>query len=131
MSTSGSDSPGSSLTGRLQLITVELQELERSVISGDLDSRVLSEFRSAVDHIRNTAWTVQQWVDAREQSGDPYAVLPALAAQRVRRATQLANDLCLDLQSVEITAETEGMDDLYRSVDDLHRRLERLLNRGM
>ena len=130
MTTSGSDVPGSSLTRRLQLLTVELQELERSVISGDLDSRVLSEFRSAVDHIRNTAWTVQQWIDAREQSGDPYAVLPALAAQRVHRATQLASDLCLDLQSVEVTAETEGMGDLYRSVDDLHRRLERLLNKG-
>jgi hypothetical protein len=130
MTTSGSDVPRSSLTRRLELLTVELQELERSVISGDLDSRVLSEFRSAVDHIRNTAWTVQQWVDAREQSGDPYALLPALAAQRVHRATELASDLCLDLQSVEVTAETEGMGDLYRSVDDLHRRLERLLNKG-
>jgi ribosome-associated translation inhibitor RaiA len=130
MTTSGSDAPGSSLTARLRAITVELQELERTVISGDLDSRVLSEFRNAVDHIRNTAWTVQQWVDAREQSGDPYAVLPALAAQRVHRATRLASDLCLDLQSVEVTAETEGMGDLYRSVDDLHRRLERLLNKA-
>ena len=86
---------------------MELQELERSVISGDLDPRVLSEFRNAVDHIRNTAWAVQQWVGAREQSGDPYAVLPALAAQRVQRATQLANYLCLDLQTVEVTASTE------------------------
>jgi len=76
--------------------------LERSVISGDLDPRVLSEFRNAVENIRNTAWAVQQWVDAKEQSGDPYAVLPALAARRVHRATQLANDLCLDLQTVEV-----------------------------
>ncbi|HXW60998.1 MAG TPA: hypothetical protein VEJ45_00225 [Candidatus Acidoferrales bacterium] len=129
MTASGHDAPKSSLTARLQEITVQLQELEHSVISGDLDSRVLSEFRNAVDHIRNTAWTVQKWVDAREQSGDPYAVLPALAAQRVRRATQLANDLCLDLQSVEVTVETEGMGDLYRSVDDLHRRLELLFKR--
>jgi len=130
MTTSGPDTPKSSLTARLRSVTVDLQELERSVISGDLDSRVLSEFRNAVDHIRNTAWTVQQWVDAREQSGDPYAVLPALASQRVRRATQLANDLCLDLQSVEVTAETEGVGDLYRSVGDLNRRLELLFKRG-
>jgi len=128
--TSGPSAPKFSLTTRLQAITDELQELEHSVISGDLDSRVLSEFRNAVDHIRITAWTVQQWVDARQQSGDPYAVLPAFPAQRVRRATQLATDLCLDLQSVEVTAETEGIGDLYRSVDDLNRRLERLLNKG-
>lgn len=105
MISSGPDASESSLTGRLRAITADLLELERSVISGNLDSRVLSEFRNTVDHIRNTAWTVQQWVDAREKSGDPYAVLPALAAQRVRRATQLASDLCLDLQSVEVTAE--------------------------
>ena len=103
MINSGSDAAGS-LTARLRETTVELQELERSVISGDLDPRVLSEFRNAVDHIRNTAWAVQQWVGAQEQSGDPYAVLPALTAQRVQRATQLANHLCLDLQIVEVTA---------------------------
>ena len=130
MTNSGSDVTGSPLTARLRAITLELQELEHSVVSGDLDSRVLSEFRNAVDHIRNTAWAVQQWVGAREQSGDPYAVLPALAAQRVHRATQLANDLCLDLQTVEVTAETEGMGNLYRAVDDLHRRLELLFKRG-
>ena len=130
MTTSGPDVPNTPLTARLRALTVELQELERSVVSGDLDSRVLSEFRNAVDHIRNTAWTVQQWVDARERSGDPYAVLPALASQRVRRATQLANDLCLDLQTVEVTADTEGVGDLYRSVGDLNRRLELLFKRG-
>lgn len=130
MANSGSDPVGSSLTARLRVTTVELQELEQSVISGDLDPRVLSEFRNAVDHIRNTAWAVQQWVGAREQSRDPYAVLPALAAQRVHRATQLANDLCLDLQTVEVTAETEGVGELYRAVDDLRRRLELLFKRG-
>ncbi|MGB9244111.1 MAG: hypothetical protein WCC03_12215 [Candidatus Acidiferrales bacterium] len=128
MINSGSDAAGS-LTARLRETTVELQELERSVISGDLDPRVLSEFRNAVDHIRNTAWAVQQWVGAKEQSGDPYAVLPALAAQRVQRATQLANDLCLDLQTVEVTADTEGVGDLYRAVDDLRRRLDLLFKR--
>jgi hypothetical protein len=130
MTNSGSDAAGSSLTARLHVTTIELQELERSVTSGDLDPRVLSEFRNAVDHIRNTAWAVQQWVGAREKFGDPYAVLPALTAQRVHRATQLANDLSLDLQAVEVTAETEGVGDLYRAVDDLHTRLGLLFKRG-
>jgi len=128
MTNSGSDA-GSSLTARLRATTAELQELENSVVSGDLDPRVLSEFRNAVDHIRNTAWAVQQWVGAKDQSGDPYAVLPALTAQRVQRATQLANDLCLDLQTVEVTADTEGVGDLYRAVDDLRRRLDLLFKR--
>jgi hypothetical protein len=117
------------LTERLKANTAELQELEQLVKSGDLDGRVLNEFRNTVDHIRNTTWVVQQWIGAREQSGDPYAVLPALAAQRVRRATQLINDLSLDLQTVDISIETEGLSGLYTAVDDLNRRLELLFKR--
>jgi hypothetical protein len=128
--TSDQDGRGSPLTARLETTTTALYELEQSVKSGDLDPRVLSEFRNAVDHIRNTAWAVQQWVGAREQSADPYAVLPALAAQRVHRATQLAKDLSLDLQTVEVSVDTEGLGDLYQAVDDLHRRLGLLFNRG-
>ena len=116
MTNSGSDTSASSLTARLQTATAGLQALERALVSGDLDPRVLSEFRNAVDHVRNTAWAVQQWVGAKEQSGDPYAVLPALTAQRVQRATQLADDLCLDLQAAEITADTFGVGNLHRAV---------------
>lgn len=130
MTNAGSDAAGSSLTASLRVVIAALQELAHSVISGDFDPRVQNEFRNAVDHIRNTAWAVQQWVGAQEQSGDPYAVLPALAAQRVHRATQLANDLCLDLQTMEVTAETEGVGELYRAMDDLHRLLELLFKRG-
>jgi hypothetical protein len=67
----GSDAGGSSLTARLGATTVQLQELEHSVISGDLDPRVLSEFRNAVDHIRNTAWAVQQWLARGKSPGTP------------------------------------------------------------
>jgi hypothetical protein len=131
VTTSDREERGSPLTARLQATTTALCELEQLVKSGDLDPRVLSEFRNAVDHIRNTAWAVQQWVGAREHSGDPYAILPALAAQRVHRATQLAKDLSLDLQTVEVGVETEGLGDLYQAVDDLHRRLRPFCKRGI
>jgi len=125
------DSPGMSLTMRLQVANAELQELARLVVSGDLDPRVLSEFRNSVDDIRNTAWAVQQWIGAKEKSGDPYAVLTALTVQRVHRATKLATDLSLDLQTAEITADTEGVGELFQAVDDLKRRLELLFKREL
>ena len=55
MTNSGSDAAGSSLTARLRATTAGLEALEKAVVSGDLDPQVLSEFRNAVDHIRNTA----------------------------------------------------------------------------
>jgi hypothetical protein len=124
---SGPEQKGS-ISSRLEAATTELQELEQLVKSGKLDSRVLSEFRSAVDHIRCTAWAVQQWVGPQEKS-DPYAVLPKLSAERVRRSTQLTKDLVLDLQSLDIGLETEGVAELFSATDDLHRRLKTLLNR--
>jgi hypothetical protein len=130
MTTSGSLGKELPLAARLQATTTALHELEQAVKSGDLDARVLGELRNAIDHIRYTALAVQDWFGAQERSGDPYAVLSTLAAQRVRRATQLAKDLTLDLQNVDVGLETEGLADLYDAVSDLHRHLQRLFKRG-
>ena len=120
----------SSVTARLHAATAELRELEQLVKSGDFDSRVLSEFRSAVDFIRTTAWAVQQWVGQQEKTdGDPYSVLPILAAERVRRTSQLVRDLSLDLQAAEVSIDSEGLAQLFEAVDDLHRRLAVLFKR--
>src|SRR5580704_610309 len=131
MSTPEQDStPGStlSITARLEASTGELHELEELVKTGKLDSRVLAEFRNAVDHIRNTTWAVQKWIGLSDQSGgDPFSVLPIMSAERVKRATQISSDLSLDLQSIEVGIDTPGIVDLFNAVDDLHRRLTALL----
>jgi hypothetical protein len=120
----------SSITARLEATTGELHELEKLVRTGKLDSRVLAEFRNAVDHIRNTTWAVQKWIGLSDQSGgDPFSVLPIMSAERVKRARQISSDLSLDLQSSEVGIETPGIVDLFNAVDDLHRRLAVLLKR--
>jgi hypothetical protein len=119
-----------SITERLEAATGELHALEELVKSGELDSRVLSEFRNAVDHIRSTTWAVQKWLGLNNESGgDPFSVLPIMSAERVKRATQIANDLSLDLQTVDVGFDTPGILDLFNAVDDLHRRLAKLLQR--
>ena len=123
--------PQGSLTARLDAATHELQRLEELVKTGELDQRVLSEFRNAVDHIRTTAWAVQKWIDLTEQSsGDPFSVLPVMSAERGRRATQISNDLCLDLQCADVGLDTKGIVDLYNAVGDLHHRLANILGRS-
>jgi hypothetical protein len=120
MSNFGAKSEPSILTARLQTATTNLAEIEQLVKSGDVDPRVLEEFRNSVDLIRGTAWAVQQWIGLKEQSADPYSLLPALAAQRVKRMTQLARDLTMDLECVEIGLDTPGLKELYDSVSRLH-----------
>ena len=52
-----------------------------------------------------------------------------MSAERVKRGAQICSDLSLDLQSVEVGIDTEGIVDLFNAVEDLHRRLTALLKR--
>lgn len=119
-----------SVTSRLAAATSELQVLEEQVKSGNLDPRVLNEFRNAVDHIRSTAWAVQQWVGLEEKRQDPYSVLPLMSAERVRRATQLCEDLRHDLANIEIGIDTPGIAALFRAVNELQEQLAPLFRKG-
>jgi hypothetical protein len=119
-----------SISERLQAATDELQQLEKIVLSGDCAPRVLSEFRGAVDSIRQTAWAVQQWTVLQSQNRDPYSVLGILSEERVRRATQLSRDLRLDLESLELNVETEGLDKLFQATKALYDRLAPLFRKN-
>jgi hypothetical protein len=124
---SSQEGRGGNVSTRLEAMTAALSEAQHLAESSDLDGRIQAEFRHALDHIRHTASAVQKGFDAG--SGDIYAVLPVLATQRVHRAAQLARDLSLDLENLDVTVETEGLQDLYQAVGQLHRQLEVLCKR--
>jgi hypothetical protein len=114
------------LPARLQRVGNELLELNQAIRSGEIDVRLLHGFREAVDHVRETAWAVQQWIELQAQDKDAYSVLPRLTVERIRRASQLNNDLALDLDAAEVTIETEGIENLRHSVRGLYKRLAQL-----
>jgi hypothetical protein len=124
-------SGGRSVSERLKATTDELQKLEQMVVSGDCSPRVLSEFRAAVDSIRQTAWAVQQWTELQRQHRDPYTVLGILSEERVRRATQIAKDLTMDLESLELGLETGGLADLFHAIAGLQERLAPLFKKNL
>ena len=111
------------ITQRLQTARQELEELAQAIKAGDIDPRVLREFRESVDHVRLTAWAVQQWLELKQENRDAYSVLPLLISERVRRATQLNRGLTEELDAIEITLETEGLKDLYLATEQLESRL--------
>ncbi len=120
----------SSIAQRLAAATDELQVLEKLVIAGNCSPRVLSEFRAAVDSIRRTTWAVQQWSELQQQHRDPYSVLDVLSQVRVQRATQLSKELTMDLQSLELNLESEGLADLYRATRALYECLAPLFRKN-
>ncbi len=129
MGDSGGDNR--TLSARLKATTDELQTLEKLVLSGDCAPRVLAEFRGAVDSIRQTAWAVQQRSELQQQNRDPYALLGTLSAERVRRTTKIAKDLTIDLESLELGLETEGLEALFIAIKGLYERLQPLFRKSL
>ncbi len=107
------------LTFRLKKTTSELLRLDHAIKSGSIDPRVLREFRDAVDYVRKTAWAVQEWQERQIQHRDTATVLPLLVRERVRRAVQLCATVAEDLKGNEITADTVGIEALYRATRQL------------
>lgn len=115
------------ITGRLKRVTAELRDVQQLLTSSpELDMRVLFEFREAVNHVRHTAWAVEQWLKLKQERGDTFSVLNMLAIERVRIASELCSGLLLDLDANEVSADTEGMERLVPAVKKLGDRLKSL-----
>src|SRR3954463_16468675 len=75
---------------RLQHVTNELREIHESLTSSEeADPRILTDFRDALNRVRNTAWAVEQYANSKTSETDPKAVLSVLAGERVRVTFQL------------------------------------------
>lgn len=91
------DADSVSVSVRLQSATSELHEVETLMASADLDARILSDFRDAVNRVRTTAWATQQYAETKDTERDPSKVLSLLAGERVRAAYQLCRAIGQDL----------------------------------
>jgi len=111
---------------QLRKTSAELLQLEQAIRSGGIDQRILMDFRDAVDHVRKTAWAVQEWQERQLQRHDPQTVLPLLTAERLRRGTELSKAIVADLAAYQVTRETIGIDEFFRAVESLHRRVAEL-----
>ena len=105
---------------QLKKTCADLVNLEYDMRSGSIDPRILTEFRDAVDHVRKTAWAVQEWQERQSRHHDPQTVLPLLTAERIRRATQLCDAIITDSAAHEVTRETVGIDEFFRAVERVH-----------
>jgi hypothetical protein len=113
-------------TFRLKMAIDNLLKLEEAIRSGGMDPGVLRDFRDAVDHVRKTAWALQELQERQIQQRDTATVRSLLTEERVRRATQLSKTLASDLDSREVTDGTAGAADLFRAIEGLYQRLASL-----
>jgi len=112
---------------QLKKTSAELLQLEHTIRTGGIDQRILTDFRDAVDHVRKTAWAVQEWQERQITRHDPQTLLPLLISERIRRAAQLGNAIVSDLTNHEVTRETPGVDQLFDAVQRMQKLLTDLL----
>jgi hypothetical protein len=117
------------LSQRLQRATNELRDLEEALLAGSMDVRVLSDFRDAVNRVRQTAWAVQQVLETHASGEKTRKVVTILAAERVKVAYQLCRVLLGDLRAGELSFSREPLVPLYLATRDLSSELAHIMDR--
>ena len=73
-----------------------------------VDPRIIAQFHDAVEHIRQTAWSVVKWVELNSSGGDPFEVLPQLEAERMHMLRKLAHNVTADVDAGALPASLKG-----------------------
>jgi hypothetical protein len=109
---------------RLEKAITELRRLQKLLVSGQgLDPRILTDFREALNRIRKTAWSAQQYIALNATDQDSASVLSILAGERVRAAYQLCQAIQIDLTSSEVKFQTGQLIQLHAAAQALTEQL--------
>jgi hypothetical protein len=119
--------PNVTVSVRLKSAISELRRLQKLLLSEEVDARILSDFRDALNRVRNTAWAAQQSLASKLFDKGPTDVVSLLASERIRAAYQLCRSIEEDLTSDDIQFQKGQLSELHsvaaRLVEQLKTRL--------
>ena len=90
----------------------------------DVDPSILTDFRDAVNRVRNTAWAVEQYANSKHTETDPQTVLSVLAGERIRVAYQLCKLIQSDLANQDIQFQKGQLLQFRDASQELERQLK-------
>jgi hypothetical protein len=126
-------SPNESFWGaslQMKIAGAELQRLEKSLRSQNVDLRLLKEFRDAVDYMLAIAGSVQQ-ARGRQVEEEDESTDSGLVGERIRRTINFCLEVLADLDAGRITEDTKGVAELLESVEQISQRSRGLLTHGV
>lgn len=112
---------------RLESAIRDLQTLQQVLLSGDLDARILAEFRDALNRIRNIAWAAQQLVASQVSDQGPESATLLLASERIRTTYQLCRAIGNDLKDDGTHFQKGQLSELHLAVTQLAQQLKEKL----
>jgi hypothetical protein len=119
-----------SISQRLEQAIVELRGLHEILLSEEcLDARILTDFRDALNRVRNAAWSAQQYVATKVTGQDSENVLSIVAGERVRAAYQLCQTLQSDLKRQDTQFQKGQLIQLYSALKELTEQLSEVVGK--
>ena len=115
------------IAGRVASAISELRNLQDLLLNDEVDPRLLTDFRDALNRTRNTAWAVQQHLACLTTEADSTTLIQILAAERIRVTYQLGQGLLKDLEQPNLRLQAGQLLELYRVMKDLTARLAELV----
>ncbi len=108
----------------------ELKALQDPLLSGEVDPQTLTDFRDALNRVRNIAWAAQQSAAAPLLQQDTGKVSSLLASERIRAAYQLCLSIRDDVHRGDIAFKKGQLLELYEVaktlVDELKLRIRKI-----
>ena len=126
--TSESTGPSNAPSPLAQAI-VELQRLHEVLLSGDLEPRVLTDFRDALNRVRTAAWAAQQYMACKETEQDSGSVLSLLVGEGIRVTYQLCQAISGDLNRTDIEFQAGSLVQLSEVTKALTEQLNGVINK--
>ena len=114
---------------RLEQAIVELQQLDGVLLSGNLDPRILEDFRDALNRVRNAAWVAHQSVIRKETDQDSRNVLSFLVGERIRAAYHLCELISEDLERTDVEFQAGSLVELHDVMKALTEQLNDVINK--
>lgn len=112
---------------RLESAIVELLALQEVLACDKVDPRLLSDFREALNRVRNTAWAAQKYVASRMFDEGPPGLTSFLASERVRCAFQVCRSLGQDLENEAIQFQKGQLSELQKAISSLNEQIQERL----
>jgi hypothetical protein len=120
---------GTVVPSRLETAISELQSLNELLLSGDLEPRVLANFRDALNRVRTAAWAAQQYAARKETEQGANSVLAFLVGERIRATYQLCQSISEDLKRSDIEVPAGSLIQLYEVMSALTEQLRGIIRR--
>jgi hypothetical protein len=104
---------------RLKAAIAELGGIQSLLGAGELDPRILTDFRDAVNRIRNTAWAAYQYAESKITGEDSRSIISIVAGERMRAAYQLCQAIQNDLETTDVHLQAGQLIQLHAATKSL------------